>query len=184
MMMEASTLEMKMKHEKTHFNMREIDNNTKSFLLTMAAFVTIVIIIALIASWIIPSNKKEVEEATVVEEAAVAEEEVEDPAWVYLVQALIVVESEGNPLAVGKSNDVGILQITPIYVREVNRILGDDIYTLDDRTCIYKSLAMFEVYQAHHNPNKDILRAIKVHNPGAGQWYTDKVMEQFNRLRF
>lgn len=164
--------------------MREIDNNTKSFLLTMAAFVTIVIIIALIVSWIIPSNKKEVEEATVVEEAAVAEEEVEeDPAWVYLVQALIVVESEGNPLAVGKSNDVGILQITPIYVREVNRILGDDIYTLDDRTCIYKSLAMFEVYQAHHNPNKDILRAIKLHNPGAGQWYTDKVMEQFNRLR-
>lgn len=178
MMMEASTLEMKIKHEKTHFNMREIDNNTKSFLLTIAAFVTIVIIIALIASWIIPSNKKEVEEVTLVEE-----EVEEDPAWVYFVQALIVVESEGNPLAVGKSNDVGILQITPIYVREVNRILGDDIYTLDDRTCIYKSLAMFEVYQAHHNPNKDILRAIKVHNPGAGQWYTDKVMEQFNRLR-
>ena len=178
MMMEASTLGMKMKHEKTHFNMREIDNNTKSFLLTMAAFVTIVIIIALIASWIVSSNKKEVEEVTLVEE-----EVEEDPAWVYFVQALIVVESEGNPLAVGKSNDVGILQITPIYVREVNRILGDDIYTLDDRTCIYKSLAMFEVYQSHHNPSKDILKAIKIHNPVAGQWYTDKVMEQFNRLR-
>ena len=107
----------------------------------------------------------------------------EDPMWTYLIQALIIIESEGNQYAIGKANDVGILQITPIYVEEVNRILGDDIYTLDDRTCTYKSLAMFEVYQAHHNPNKDILRAIKVHNPGAGQWYTDKVMEQFNRLR-
>lgn len=165
-------------------NMREIDNNIKSFLLTMAAFVTIVIIIALIASWIIPSNKKEVEEATVVEEVTVAEEEVEDPAWVYLLQALIVVESEGNPLAVGKSNDVGILQITPIYVREVNRILGDTVYKLEHRTDIDKSLEMFEIYQAHHNPSKDILKAIKIHNPSAGQWYTDKVMEQFNRLRF
>lgn len=110
------------------------------------------------------------------------EEEVGE--WGIMIQALIVVESEGNPLAVGSSNDVGVLQITPIYVREVNRILGDDIYTLDDRTCIYKSLAMFEVYQSHHNPSKDILKAIKIHNPRAGQWYTDKVMEQFNRLRY
>ena len=159
--------------------MREIDNNTKSFLLTMGSlryYCDNNSFNSIVDSFI---QQKEVEEVTLVEE-----EVEEDPAWVYFVQALIVVESEGNPLAVGKSNDVGILQITPIYVREVNRILGDDIYTLDDRTCIYKSLAMFEVYQAHHNPNKDILRAIKVHNPGAGQWYTDKVMEQFNRLRF
>lgn len=102
--------------------------------------------------------------------------------WEYLIQALIMVESEGNALAVGKTNDVGILQITPIYVREVNRILQQDIYNLSDRTDIDKSLAMFEVYQEHHNPDKDIERAIKLHNPRAGQSYTNKVMNQFNQL--
>ena len=107
------------------------------------------------------------------------EEEVEE--WDIMIQALIVVESEGNPLAVGSSNDVGVLQITPIYVAEVNRILGENLYTLEHRISIEKSLEMFEIYQAHHNPSKDILKARKIHNPRAGQWYIDKVMEQFNR---
>jgi hypothetical protein len=103
--------------------------------------------------------------------------------WAYLLEALIHVESEGNRFAVGASNDVGILQITPIYVREVNRILKEERYDLSDRTNIYKSLEMFEVYQEHHNPDKDILTAIKLHNPGAGKWYTEKVMNKFKKLK-
>ena len=102
--------------------------------------------------------------------------------WEMLIEALIQVESEGNPFAVGKTNDLGILQITPIYVKEVNRILGGDFYFLD-RTDIDKSLEMFEVYQSHHNPSKDIHRAIKIHNPGAGQWYINKVMNEFNKIK-
>ena len=107
----------------------------------------------------------------------------EPKEWDVLIQALIIVESEGNQFAEGKTNDVGILQITPIYVKEVNRILNEKVYLLSHRTDIEKSLEMFEIYQSHHNPTRDILRAIKIHNPGAGKWYTDKVMEQFNRLR-
>ena len=34
--------------------------------------------------------------------------------WEMLIEALIQVESEGNPFAVGKTNDLGILQITQI----------------------------------------------------------------------
>lgn len=103
--------------------------------------------------------------------------------WEILLLALIEVESEGDQFAIGKTNDLGILQITPIYVKEVNRILRGDFYFLEDRTDIDKSLEMFEVYQSHHNPSKDIHRAIKIHNPGAGQWYTNKVMNEFNKIK-
>ena len=103
--------------------------------------------------------------------------------WEMLIEALIQVESEGNPFAVGKTNDLGILQITPIYVKEVNRILKGNFYFLEDRTDIDKSLEMFEVYQSHHNPSKDIHKAIKIHNPGAGQWYIDKVINEFNKIK-
>jgi hypothetical protein len=103
--------------------------------------------------------------------------------WDILIEALIQVESGGNPFAVGRSNDVGVLQITPIYVREVNRILKEDVYSLDQRTDIEKSIEMFEIYQGHHNPEKDILRAIHLHNPGAGSWYRDKVMAEMEKIK-
>ncbi len=103
--------------------------------------------------------------------------------WDILIEALIQVESEGNPFAVGRSNDVGVLQITPIYVREVNRIMKEDVYSLDQRTDIEKSIEMFEIYQAHHNPEKDILRAIHLHNPGAGSWYRNKVTAEIEKIK-
>jgi len=37
--------------------------------------------------------------------------------WELFVKALIQVESKGNPEAIGTKNDVGILQITPIFVK-------------------------------------------------------------------
>lgn len=102
--------------------------------------------------------------------------------WDLFLKALILVESEGNPNVVGKSNDVGILQITPIYVKEVNRISNSN-YTLEDRYSIKKSLEMFNIMQNHYNPNHDINRAIKLHNPKAGSWYKDKIMVKMNQLK-
>lgn len=103
--------------------------------------------------------------------------------WDIFVQALIFVESEGKPNAVGKTNDVGILQITPIYVREVNRILGEERYTLEDRVDVDKSLEMFAILQEYHNPDRDIDRAIHLHNPGAGQWYKDRIVNRMNTIK-
>lgn len=103
--------------------------------------------------------------------------------WDFLIEALIQIESEGNPFAVGRSNDVGVLQITPIYVREVNRIIKEDIYSLDQRTDIEKSIEMFDIYQGYHNPEKDILRAIHLHNPGAGSWYRNKVTAEIEKIK-
>ena len=103
--------------------------------------------------------------------------------WDIFIQALIQVESEGKSNAVGKTNDVGILQITPIYVKDVNRILGEERYTLSCRTDIKKSLEMFEILQSHYNPNKDIDKAIKLHNPRAGQSYRIKIMNQMENIK-
>ena len=56
----------------------------------------------------------------------------------FLVDAMIHVESRGDSTAIGDGGRaVGVLQIHPIMVREVNRILaknGSDVrYTYDDR---------------------------------------------------
>jgi alpha-mannosidase len=107
----------------------------------------------------------------------------EPSEWDIFVEALIQVESEGKADAVGKTNDVGILQITPIYVKDVNRILGEERYTLSCRTDIEKSLEMFEILQSHYNPNKDINKAIKLHNPRAGQSYRIKIMNKMENIK-
>lgn len=48
--------------------------------------------------------------------------------WNLFLRALIQVESGGNSMAIGKNNDGGILQITPIYVEEVNRLSKKTIH--------------------------------------------------------
>ena len=102
--------------------------------------------------------------------------------WDIFVKALIEVESSNNQYAVGKSNDVGILQITPIYVKEVNRISGKS-FTLEDRLSIDKSMEMFNIMQDHYNPNRDIDKAIKLHNPKAGNKYSDKIYNTMSDIK-
>ena len=70
--------------------------------------------------------------------------------WDTLVDAIIYVESRGNDSAVGDNGKaVGCLQIHPIMVREVNRLLAKyDIpttYTLEDRYSRDKSIEMFNI---------------------------------------
>lgn len=103
--------------------------------------------------------------------------------WDIFIDALICVESRGNDTIVGQTNDVGCLQITPIYVAEVNRLLGEEKYFLEDRTSREKSLEMFNIIQKHYNPEFDINKAIKLHNPGASENYHNKIIIKYNELR-
>ena len=71
---------------------------------------------------------------------------IEDP----LIAAIIQVESGGDTLAYNsKENAAGCLQIRPIMVREVNRLLGENKYTLKDRWSKAKSIEMFNVLRSH-----------------------------------
>jgi soluble lytic murein transglycosylase-like protein len=71
---------------------------------------------------------------------------IEDP----LIAAIIQVESGGNTLAYNSKEDaVGCLQIRPIMVREVNRLVGNDSFTLSDRWSKVKSIQMFNILRSH-----------------------------------
>jgi len=67
-----------------------------------------------------------------------------------LLNAVMAVESNFDTMAYNeKENAVGVLQIRPIMVREVNRLLGEDKYTLKDRWNKTKSIEMFNVIRSH-----------------------------------
>jgi len=67
-----------------------------------------------------------------------------------LLNAVMAVESNFDTMAYNaKENAVGCLQIRPIMVREVNRLLGEDKYTLKDRWSKAKSIEMFNVIRSH-----------------------------------
>lgn len=107
--------------------------------------------------------------------------------WDIFIDALIWQESRGNDTIVGKyddANSVGCLQITPIYVYEVNRILGDDIYTLEDRLSQDKSIEMFNIIQNYYNPDLDLQRAIEIHNPGASIDYYGEIVNKYVELKY
>jgi len=67
-----------------------------------------------------------------------------------LINAIIYVESKGDDLAYNsKENAAGCLQIRPIALKEVNRILGYKKYTLNDRWSRVKSIEMFNVIKSN-----------------------------------
>ena len=91
-----------------------------------------------------------------------------------LTLAIALTESRFNPDAVGTADDVGILQIRPIYVEEVNRISGAN-YSHEDAFDIRMSLDMFAAIQGHYNPQRDLDTAIRLHNKSAA--YRKKVLD-------
>ena len=76
-----------------------------------------------------------------------------------LIEAIIYVESRGDVNAYNaKENAVGCLQIRPIMLREVNRLLGYNKYKLADRWNKVKSIEMFNVIKEHTtNPTNEKL---------------------------
>ena len=103
--------------------------------------------------------------------------------WETTQLALILTESQMDSLAVGKSNDLGILQITPIFVDEVNRLVGKDLFTHQDALSPEKSLQMLAIYQEHKNPSHDTDKAIQLHNPKGGYAYARKVKKNIARVK-
>lgn len=89
--------------------------------------------------------------------------------WTKVINAIMQVESGGNPKA--KSKDcVGVLQIRPILVQDVNEYLrmkgSSKRFTLNDRYDIEKSKEMFILYQKRHNPTNNTEKAIRLWNGG------------------
>lgn len=106
------------------------------------------------------------------------------------MEAIILVESEGNPNAVS-GNSCGAMQITPILVKECNLILARNKskkrYTLSDRFSVEKSKEMFLIIQSYHNPENNVEKAIRAWNGGPRysvrrtQRYYNKVMRRMRK---
>ena len=96
------------------------------------------------------------------------------------MDAIIQVESEGNPKAVS-GNSVGAMQITPILVKDCNDILkrqkSKKRYTMDDRYSVAKSKEMFLIIQKYYNPENSIEKAIRLWNGGVK--YTTRATNRY-----
>lgn len=91
-----------------------------------------------------------------------------------LINAMIWVESKGDSLAIGdtqlKTPSVGVLQIRPIMVNEVNRILrlkkDKRRFALNDRFSKAKSIEMFRIWQQHHHLDSSFEKIARSWNGG------------------
>ena len=102
--------------------------------------------------------------------------------WNPVMDAIILVESEGNPKAVS-GNSVGAMQITPILVKECNNILekqkSKKRYTMNDRFSVEKSKEMFLLIQKYFNPENNVEKAIRSWNGGVK--YSVKATNKYYR---
>lgn len=101
--------------------------------------------------------------------------QLSSPTTTEFIDALIFVESRGNDSAIGDrhlvgNEAVGALQIRPIMVREVNRILKlqgkSKRFRLKDRFDRQESINMFMVWKNYHHRNEDIEKMARNWNGG------------------
>jgi len=108
-----------------------------------------------------------------------------------LVSALILVESRGNDSAIGDrhlvgNEAVGALQIRPIMVKEVNRILKiqkiDKRFTLKDRFERDKSIEMFYIWKNYHHKDSDYETIARNWNGGPKGYKLDRTVKYWNKV--
>jgi len=91
-----------------------------------------------------------------------------------LIEAMAFIESGGNPATIGDINlgtpSVGLLQIRPIMVREVNRILRkqglDKRFKNSDRKSGDKSIEMFNIWADAYHLNSSYEKMARNWNGG------------------
>ena len=112
--------------------------------------------------------------------------------WNPVMDAIIQVESKGNPKAHNPSGDcAGILQITPGLVKQCNIWFkaqkSKKRYTLADRYDVKKSKEMFVMVQSYYNKSNNVEKAIRIWNGGPGytikgtNGYLKKVMKYYKK---
>ena len=138
----------------------------------------LVVVVALLSFGMTDSKKEKKVEIIELESKPIQPivvEEIQIPKVDDLVNALIMVESNGNDSAVGDTHlgepSIGVLQIRPIMVREVNRILklkGTDYrYKLKDRWDREKSIEMFLIWKEFHHSDSDYEEIARSWNGGS-----------------
>ena len=100
--------------------------------------------------------------------------------WNIFTLALMKVESEYNNNAVSSVGAKGYFQMTPIYVKEVNRVHKTH-FTFDQVTDFDKAYEIFDLMQKAHNPNYNMDKALELHN-GKHAWYNRRVYKEMKNI--
>lgn len=93
--------------------------------------------------------------------------------WELFTLALVKVESGYKSDVVSEAGATGYFQMTPIYVKEVNRVHGTD-YSFEQVKDFKTANEIFKLMQDAHNPEYEIDRAIELHN-GKKNWYKKRI---------
>ncbi len=164
-------------------------SNTNDIKLLISGIIYSIVIVAAFSAGAFTGqfSQKQKQEKVVeekIKEVYVEGEELDE--WTILTMAIMKTESEFDPSRIGATQDVGIMQFTPIAVEEVNRILRlegkEEEYSHLDAFDIEKTIEMFNIIQGYHNKEQNISKAIHQHNPGgASIGYGKKV---YDNIRF
>jgi len=109
----------------------------------------------------------------------------------HLVSALIFVESRGNDSAIGDrhlvgNEAIGALQIRPIMVKEVNRILkiqkSNKRFTLKDRFERDKSIEMFYIWKNYHHKDSEPEVIARNWNGGPKGFKLNRTVKYWNKV--
>ena len=103
--------------------------------------------------------------------------------WELFIMGLAVVESDLFPDVVSGAGAAGVLQQMPSFVDEANRLIGSPYYSYSDRFDPTLSLEMFNSVMCLRGVRGDIPSAIRLYNPGAGNWYADRVYSEIEFVK-
>lgn len=95
-----------------------------------------------------------------------------------LIKIIEHIESRHNKNA-RNGKYVGTLQISPIMVREANKINGYEKYSLSDRNDSLISANIFKDVMRHHNKEKSIRKAVIIWRGKYNPNYRKKVIDMF-----
>jgi len=138
----------------------------------------LVFLLAAVASYVVFKSTETSERATEIQYIEKVDTLSE---WQIFQMALIEVESEYNSSVISHCNARGILQLTKVYIDEVNR-LHDTDYTEHDAHNDTIALDCFRAFNNKRNPTFDIDTAIRLHNPNAGVWYRKRIREKMREI--
>jgi hypothetical protein len=106
--------------------------------------------------------------------------------WHDVVEAIIEIESNGNPNAVSKCGQcIGAMQIKKIVVDDCNEYLkmkkSNKRFTYEDRLSIQKSKEMFYLIQERYNKTKNVEEAVRIWNGGC-KYQKEKTEKYFQKF--
>jgi len=105
-----------------------------------------------------------------------------------LIDALIAIESNGDDSAIGDGGlAVGCLQIHPIMVRDINRILGREYincpYIYKDRYNRTKSIEMCKIYFGHYCRDTSDEYKARCWNGGPNGWKKESTKAYWEKVK-